>query len=231
MDFTPMSEVIQLSQELYIESLGDILIDEISSNNEGIIILGGGNSPKKLNQYLTEQFSKNPQLKKHFFNNYVTLISDERYVLKTESDSNFKMLNESLFQDHQSLIPFKTELPIEDCIRDYSEIIKQVTKEKKVIFSLLGVGPDGHTASLFPEQFTRSNIPVILGGIGPDGHERISLSHDFLLSSQKIFFMVNSKEKEEAFNKARLSKEEKENPLLPFIQSNNSTFYTFKHKE
>lgn len=141
------------------------------------------------------------------------------------------MLNDSLYKNHPNLLPYNTKLLLEDCIIDYSNMVSSLLDSKSIIFSLLGVGPDGHTASLFPKQFEKSPHPVIDGGLGPEGLRRMSLSHETLLSSKKIIFLVNSAEKEDALIKAKLSNDYGKTPLLPFIESKHSTFYTTEHKD
>lgn len=217
-----MSCEINISADQYNEFVASLMLEIITKNDEGILILGGGNSPKKINETLINKLG---EYRQKFYQNFKIFLSDERYVPANHSDSNFAMLQKSLQHSNENLIRFKTELPIDNCIHDYENKLREYTKKLPILFTLLGVGSDGHTASLFPEQFSLSENFVTFGGTGPEGHQRISLSHKILLESEKICFIINSSDKLQALNNAKEQNNIRMYPLVPFIKSDNVIFF------
>lgn len=80
---------------------------------------------------------------------------DERCVLPTHDDSNFKMVREAMI-DHlpipqQNVHRIPTELgDAVDIARSYAETMSETLQGAPLDLVLLGLGPDGHIASLFP---------------------------------------------------------------------------------
>ena len=116
-------------------------------------VLTGGKSPIKLYKHLAK--SKNIPWKKIDF-----FIGDERYVNETSKNSNIKMckkylLNKIKILDDQLYKISTNKKSIKKSITDYDQKIKKYFFNKKVVFDLilLGIGCDGHIASLF-----RNNI-------------------------------------------------------------------------
>jgi 6-phosphogluconolactonase len=223
-----MSERIFIDQKIYIKEVSSIILDIIERSPGGLVILGGGNSPKKINAELSIHLEKNFSLKEHFYHNFKFFLSDERYVDLMHLNSNYRMLKETLFQDSDSLIPFPTHLPIEECVKEYEKLILKEISNSNIVFSLLGIGDDGHTASLFPGQFKTTEEIVLDGGAGPEGLKRMSLGHKLLLKSQKTLFLMNSEAKYKAYENASVQTDTMEYPLIPFIASNHSYFYQAK---
>ena len=124
----------------------------IAKKGKFVVALSGGSTPKRLYQLLASpEFNRNIPWEKVFL-----FWSDERFVLHTDADSNYRMVKESLL-DHIS-IPEKNifAIPInetaKESAKEYEASINQFYKSKKIVFDwlLLGMGDDGHTASLFP---------------------------------------------------------------------------------
>jgi 6-phosphogluconolactonase len=118
------------------------------------VALSGGSTPRGLNEELVKDFSAQLSWKDVFF-----FWSDERHVPPTDSDSNFRMANETLLSklpvspDHIFRVPAE--------ISDAGQAAQAYEQTLQNFFSpaaafprfdliLLGMGPDGHTASLFP---------------------------------------------------------------------------------
>ena len=188
----------------------------IAKHDKFIVALSGGNTPKRMYQLLaTNQFSKNINWKKVFI-----FFSDERYVPHSDTESNFNMASAALL-DHipiprKNIFAIPTGSTPEKDAAEYQQQIKKITGSKKPVFDLilLGMGADGHTASLFPgnkilEEKKRLVKEVYLQ---EKGIYRISFTIPLIKQAKQILFLVSGKEKEPVLKKI-LSTRKTNNPL------------------
>jgi 6-phosphogluconolactonase len=116
------------------------------------VALAGGSTPKGLYQKLaTSPYSEQVDWSRvHLF------FGDERCVLPTHSDSNFKMANEAMIEhiaipaENVHRMPTEEGVAPDVAIR-YGRTMKEVLGDQPLDLVLLGLGPDGHIASLFPD--------------------------------------------------------------------------------
>ena len=123
------------------------------------VALSGGSTPKTMHTILAERSAKNPKLvdwsRVHIF------FGDERHVPPDHADSNYRMAKETLLS--KVLIPAANVHRIQTENPDAAKAAEQYDRELVKAFQLngedqmprldlifLGMGPDGHTASLFP---------------------------------------------------------------------------------
>ena len=141
----------------------------LSQKNICHVILPGGNTPQACLQYLANK--KLPWEKIHWY------LSDERCYPQAHSERNDVMLEKKLWSligvTNIHLIP--TELGAEKAAESYRE---EVATVDYFDVAFLGIGEDGHTASLFPKnkalEDSRSVIPVFDSPKPPS--DRVSLS-------------------------------------------------------
>ena len=80
-------------------------------------------------------------------------VGDERIVPPDDADANQRLINEALLDrvgPVGSFQPMPTELPLEQCVAAYQRVMSDLVTGPGIDLIHLGMGPDGHTASLFP---------------------------------------------------------------------------------
>ncbi len=185
----------------------DFSNQQIASYGRFTMALSGGKTPTGVYQTMASpSFRRKFNWKKiHFF------WSDERWVPADNPRSNFRMAYETLLSkvpipsQNIHAVPTSGDDPAHGA-EVYEEHIRRFFKLKKggiPVFDLmlLGVGLDGHTASLFPGSDGvsvkhRLVIPVlpVLGNVPED---RISLTLSVINHSRMIFFLASGREKAE----------------------------------
>ena len=189
----------------------------IAAHDKFTVALSGGNTPKRLYELLaTPEFSNNINWKKVFI-----FFSDERYVPHNDAESNFYMASKALL--NHIPIPRKNifAIPVSSTPKkdaaDYEASIKKITADSKFSFDLvlLGMGADGHTASLFPGneilQEKKRLIKEVF--VKEKNIYRISFTLPLLNRAKQILLLVNGEEKKPVLK--RISSHRKIKILLP----------------
>jgi len=125
----------------------------------------------------------------------ILFLSDERYVPVTDPQSNFGTISPSF--KTSSFLPIHTERSIEDAAQAFHHDLSQI---QTIPFGLLGIGADGHTASLFNLKDAalrddRLAIPVPLNL--PGSVNRISVTPNLLHRVEKLVILATGEDKKE----------------------------------
>jgi 6-phosphogluconolactonase len=116
------------------------------------VALAGGSTPRGLYQKL----ATSPYVEQIDWTRVHLFFGDERCVLPSHDDSNFKMAREAMIdhvpipQENVHRMPTEEGVAPEVAIR-YCRVMRSVLQEQPLDLVLLGLGPDGHIASLFPD--------------------------------------------------------------------------------
>ena len=177
-------------------------------NKRFSFVLTGGKSPIRLYRKLVKINID--------WNNIDLFWVDERYVSHFSKNSNYRLVINELIKKikitKENIFPIKTQKSISKCSSDYSSSIKKYFKNKKISFDycLLGMGLDGHIASLFPNSDNLYKKFISYPVIRKD-FKRITLSLNIINNSKKILLWLNKKSKVKAY--LRLIREGKKIPV------------------
>jgi 6-phosphogluconolactonase len=166
------------------------------------LVLAGGSTPRAVYQYLARPEFKDsiPWECIHFF------WGDERCVPPDHEDSNYRMAREALLdplaipEENVHRIRGENE-PQAEAARYAEEIINnlkpQPGESPRFDWILLGLGTDGHTASLFPGVESLADPSGICAvAIQPQsGQKRITLTSRIINHAKRVSFIVNGKSK------------------------------------
>jgi 6-phosphogluconolactonase len=139
------------------------------------------------------------------------LFSDERYVPSDSAASNYhqtRPLLDVLALPPESLLRVHTELPLEESATDYEQRLSALLSSGVHIeLGLLGLGADGHTASLFrAEDLERASGRYAIAVQRPDGMSAVSVTPELLANVRELLVVVAGPEKQNAL-KALIAKE------------------------
>ena len=165
------------------------------------LVLTGGKSPINLYKQLA--------INKIDWTNIDLFWGDERFVSKKSKNSNYKLAYDTFIKkiniSKNNIFSVNTNIKnISKCSQNYSNLIKKYFKNKKICFDifLLGMGKDGHVASIFPNSNELSEKFITHTVIRKD-FKRITLSLNLINNSKNIIVWLNNKNKIKKFNKLR----------------------------
>ena len=228
-----MIKIFKNTAELSFEFC-DELMKISSQKGKCFIALSGGSTSKIIFQTLSEHFKDRIQWNKiHLF------WSDERCVSPDDSESNYGMTKKYLLdfinipEENVHRIKGENE-PGMEAIR-YSEEIKNIVNSKNGLPSfdlvILGIGEDGHTASIFPDQMHLLNSQNICEvAVHPlTGQKRITLTGSTINNSDEVIFLVTGRSKADILKKIL----EDQNKIYPaaFIKPINGELKYFIDEE
>lgn len=190
-------EFFKVAAEKFIE----IANDAITKRGQFTVVLAGGSTPKELYKLLAV---KNIDWSKVFF-----FFGDERNVPIDSDESNFKTANETLFKPlkiTRHIYRWQTEFKNPTKIaQNYAGKIKSfaVAKSGKSIpvfdLILLGMGDDGHTASLFPhtKALHETEKTTAANWVEKLNTWRFTLTFKTINNARNIIFLVKGEDKAE----------------------------------
>jgi 6-phosphogluconolactonase len=171
------------------------------------LALSGGSTPRAAYRLLAQRSDVKWDCTELFF-------GDERFVPPDDKDSNYRMVRENLLSGGVSprgLFAIPTDGTPEQAAKTYEEILRQQYGASQLepgvaLFNLvlLGLGEDGHTASLLPGQKVLKERRRWVAAV-PQGRDepRITLTYPAIESSRRLLFLVTGAAKRDALAQAR----------------------------
>ncbi len=203
-----------------------------SSQKRFDIALSGGSTPKKLFKVLAKKYKDTiPWERIHFW------WGDERCVSPTSDQSNYKMASDVLFS--QIKIPSKNihrikgeNPPDEEAVRYSSELDKHLNSRNGFpVFDLiiLGMGDDGHTASIFPDnmELLRETRNCVVAKHPESGQKRITLTGKVLNNASRVFFLITGENKAERISEIMNNEESAKQLPAYYVEPENGLLIWF----
>ena len=176
--------------------------EDVRDHGHASIALSGGSTPKVLYALLADEPSfreRLPWAQTHFF------FGDERHVPPDDKESNFRMAKEAMFDKLAGVLPpeniHRVRSETADAYAAAAEYSQQIsaffgTDAPRFDLTMLGMGPEGHTASRFPGTTgLRETVPVAAAFIEKLAAYRITFSPPILKNSAVILMLVAGKDK------------------------------------
>ena len=205
----PFVEHKAATDEEFVRIAANLLEEKINKaiKDNGTCILGlsGGSTPRPIYEAISQMSIKWP--------NVMIFLVDDRYVPAEDPDSNQRLVEETLLRHikipEDNLVFPDTTQPLDVCIARYIEDLAQLFMGHPPDVMTLGLGSDGHIASLFPPlpessfggeivlQTTTNEFAV---------HERISVSPLIIAACRSHLLFMKGQEKVDVFSKCVQSK-------------------------
>ncbi|MGA9642719.1 MAG: 6-phosphogluconolactonase [Terriglobales bacterium] len=173
----------------------------IAAQGRFAVALSGGSTPKALYSLLAASYPDFPWARTYLF------FGDERHVPPTDPESNYRMVSESLLTriaiPAQNVFRVKAENPdATAAAANYEKQIRRFFALTPAEFPrfdliLLGLGPDGHTASLFPDSpgLKENSKLVIANWVEKFKTHRISFTFPVLNNADEVIFLASGPDK------------------------------------
>jgi len=184
------------------ESIVAIARESVQARGRFSIALAGGNTPKRTYELLGERHRDAID-----WSRWQVLFGDERFVPKDDKRSNYRMARDALLAGTpipvDNVHPIPTDTPtVGDAADAYDRTLRHVladaTQLAAIDLVLLGVGPDGHTASLFPGSPVLREVFRTVAAVHVTAAQipqRITLTFPVLNAAARVIFLVAGAEK------------------------------------
>jgi 6-phosphogluconolactonase len=206
--------------------IADRLREGIEAADRAAVVVSGGTSPVKCFDYLSS--SKLP------WESVQVLLSDERWVAPDNEASNEKLVRQCLLKGPASKAGLLGVYAADSTPGERCTELDLAMRDVAMPFActLLGMGSDGHFASLFPDA---SNLAA---GLDPRGaaaflpirtaaspHPRISMTLSALLDSRAILLLIFGQEKREVYEAAAAGSEQF--PVSALLRQDQAPVHVF----
>ncbi len=182
------------------EVIAAAIADAVAARGRCLLVVSGGRSPLPLFALLADDERVPWQRVELFW-------ADERFVPHDHPDSNYGAALPALVEragvPRENVHPWPVSGDPEAAARRYAETISEVAGPRPAFdVTLLGLGADGHTASLFPGSPALDSTALTVATVQPEtGSRRLSLTLVSLNASDVVVFLVTGAEKRAALSR------------------------------
>ncbi|OEY71030.1 6-phosphogluconolactonase [Rheinheimera salexigens] len=197
--------------------LVEILQQAISQRGEAILVVSGGRTPQALFQQLSQADLA--------WDKVTITLADDRWLADDQADSNERLVKASLLQNRAANAKFiSLYAKADSAFTGVTAVLPRIAVLPTFDAVILGMGEDGHTASLFPcsEQINEGlaeDAPAVLA-VKPSTapYERISLSKSRLENTRHLFLHLVGAGKKTVLDQAMADNDVKSMPIRAFLQ-------------
>ena len=187
------------------KQLAQIAQAALESRGRFDLALAGGHTPKRLYEILASEYRDRIDWKRtHLF------WGDERYVSADDPLSNYRMAREALVGPlgltPENVHPMPTSfVEPDDAARAYEKLLREHFGPEGPQFDLvlLGIGPEGHTASLFPNSpsLNEKQRLVLAVRVAAQPPLRLTLTLPVINAAGRVFFLASGADKKPILSK------------------------------
>jgi 6-phosphogluconolactonase len=164
----------------------------LEARGQFTVSFSGGSTPKPFYEHL----AKNAEWP---WSSTLMYIGDERSVPMDHKDSNYKMIFEAFYPRKVKLEKWQADHPDSEYVaRDYAKKMSSVVGDPpRFDIMMLGLGDDGHTASLFPDTLALDETEKwAVANLVPKLHTtRYTFTYPLIHNSREIWFLVKGDSK------------------------------------
>ncbi|WP_068471580.1 6-phosphogluconolactonase [Saccharicrinis aurantiacus] len=199
-------------KQMLAQHFGRVLLNRTQKSDKVTIALSGGSTPKAIFEELAAEYANEIDWTKVFL-----FWGDERCVPPTDEESNYLMTKTHLLNKvtipEVNVFRVKGELNIDAAVEDYQKVLLAELPQSNGLpqfdLMILGMGDDGHTASVFPYQINLWDKPeVCVAAQHPESKQnRVSLTGGVINNAKEIFFLVTGSNKADKLSEILNKKE------------------------
>ena len=200
------------------DEVSDRLRKSIQEQGQASLVLSGGRTPMGFFHQLSQQVLDWSQV--------TVTLADERWVDNDHNDSNEKLVKENLLINEAYCAKFLSlKNSAETAVLGESELEAELSGYGQFTVVILGMGDDGHTASLFP------GADALPAGLAMDSgksciavtptaapHERISMTLPRLLDTERLIVHISGQNKQKVLEQANAGDNIEELPIRAILQ-------------
>ncbi len=211
-------------------ALAESIVAAVDTKPFVVVALSGGKTPIPVFEELSKLDLPWEQV--------VFTFGDERSVPPDHVESNFRMAKCSLLDGATAkgarVLRIEGELPPDLAAEKYEHLLRKLASERgetvlKHDLLMLGLGDDGHTASLFPgsSALKEKERWVVANHVTQNGCWRITFTYPLINAAREVRFLVNDRRKEKIIQNVLLN--EGEFPALLVRPTDGKVFWHLGH--
>jgi 6-phosphogluconolactonase len=200
------------------DEVSDRLRKSIQDQGQASLVLSGGRTPMGFFHHLSQQVLD--------WSKVTVTLADERWVSNDHNDSNEKLVKENLLINEAYSAKFLSlKNSAETAVAGEAELEAELSKYGQFTVVILGMGDDGHTASLFPgAEALPAGLALDSGrsciAVTPTAapHERISMTLPRLLNTERLIVHISGQNKQKVLEQANAGENVEELPIRAILQ-------------